>query len=908
MPSPEKETRSVCPYCGVGCGVLIRTQGAEVLGVAGDPEHPTNRGRLCSKGAALVATTGLGTRALKPELRLSKDLMRAPVSWDTALSHIAEKFAATIDEHGPHAVAFYISGQLLTEDYYVFNKLAKGLIGTNNLDTNSRLCMSSAVTGYKATLGADAPPACYDDIELAEVILIAGANPAYAHPILYRRIEDARRVNPALKVIVVDPRRTATAADADLHLAVMPGSDVALFNGLLHLLVWENQLDAPFIANHTEGFAELKAAVLDFTPREVARICGISEDDLRAAARLIGGARGFLSLYCQGLNQSTQGTANNATLINLHLATGQIGRPGAGPLSLTGQPNAMGGREVGGMATLLSAHRELSNATHRAEVATLWGIPAVPEKPGKTALEMFEAMAGGEIKCVWIACTNPAQSLPDQALVRDALTRAELVVVQDAFVNTETMVYADVLLPATTWPEKDGTMTNSERRIARVRAARAAPGETRADWQIVVDFARRLAARRPALPAHLFGYDAPAQIFDEHRASTAGRDLDITGLSYAQLEQMPQQWPCATSSSPNVARLYTDGRFATPSGRARFYVAKLNAAPEPADAKYPFVLNTGRLRDQWHGMSRSGQVAKLFEHAPEPMVDMHPSDMARRGIPAGALVRVRSRRGEVLLRAQPQEGLRVGQVFIPMHWGSQWWSGAGINALTLSARDPISHQPALKAATVAVERVEFCWELVAAVTNADATLLSELRDELRRFDYASLGCFGRAREGCVLRLAHPHEPDADLLARLLMRFGVPCDGQTVSYVDTRAGIARYVRLDDGKMVAFVVSGNRLGHDWLMDFIASGREIETMAARLVVPSARPPGAFNMPSPVICTCKNVTARAIETRLATLGSHADAFSVLQRELGCASECGSCGPEVRRLIARGAPVPAVA
>ncbi|PZP60696.1 MAG: nitrate reductase, partial [Delftia acidovorans] len=407
------KVKSTCCYCGVGCGVVIETDDGRITAIAGDADHPANFGRLCSKGATLHLTVGTAGRALYPELRRSRSEPRRRVEWDQALDHLAARVARVILEHGPDAVGFYISGQLLTEDYYVFNKLVKGLIGTNNIDTNSRLCMSSAVAGYKATLGADSVPTCYADIEHAHCFFIAGSNTAYAHPVLFRRIEEARRANPAVKMIVVDPRRTDTAASADLHLPILPGTDVALFNGMLHVMVWEGRLDRAFIEAHTTGFDALKKAVQEYTPKTVAGLCGVPAEDIVQAARWFADSPATLSLYCQGLNQSSHGTDKNAALINLHLATGQIGRPGAGPFSLTGQPNAMGGREVGGMANLLSGHRDLANPAHRAEVARLWGVAEVPATPGKTAVEMFEAARAGEIKVLWIACTNPAQSMPD---------------------------------------------------------------------------------------------------------------------------------------------------------------------------------------------------------------------------------------------------------------------------------------------------------------------------------------------------------------------------------------------------------------------------------------------------------------------------------------------------------------
>src|SRR5574343_607506 len=497
----KTEVKSTCCYCGVGCGILIETEDGTMTGVRGDPEHPANRGRLCTKGATLHQTAIPAYRLQFPEKRSRRGQFGERLNWDRALDEAAERFAETIRRHGPDSVAFYISGQLMTEDYYVFNKLAKGLIGTNNVDTNSRLCMSSAVAGYKQTLGADAPPCSYADILKAKVIFIAGANPAVAHPIVFRYVEDAKAANPNLKIIVADPRRSESAEIADLHLPIKPGSDIALFNGMLHVLIAEGMLDSECIANHTNGFDELKEIVRKYTPQAVADVCGVPAEDIVQAARWFGTSGASLSMYGQGLNQSAHGTHNNAAIIHLHLATGQIGKPGAGPFSLTGQPNAMGGREVGGLSNLLSAHRDLANPAHRAEVAALWGLPDVPATPGRTAVEMFQAAADGEVKALWIACTNPAQSLPDQATVRRALQRAELVVVQEAFATTATARLAHWLLPAASWGEKDGTVTNSERRISRVRAAVAAPGQARPDWAIAVAVARRLEARlRPGRP------------------------------------------------------------------------------------------------------------------------------------------------------------------------------------------------------------------------------------------------------------------------------------------------------------------------------------------------------------------------------------------------------------------------
>lgn len=753
---PSKHVRTTCCYCGVGCGVIASCSNNSVFAVRGDEKHPVNFGRLCTKGAALHLTTDAGARLLHPEVN------RKRASWDEALDYSAQRFRAIIERHGPDAVAFYISGQLLTEDYYVFNKLAKGLIGTNNIDTNSRLCMSSAVAAYKMSLGADAPPCAYEDIDAAELILIAGSNTAFAHPILWRRIEESQA-----KLIVVDPRATVTARAANLHLQIRPGTDIALFNAMLHVLGRDKLLDQDFIHAHTEGFSSLKS----LSPDEAAEICGIPAAQIVQAARMFGTANAALSLYCQGLNQSTSGTHKNVALINLHLATGQIGKPGAGPFSLTGQPNAMGGREVGGMANLLSAHRDLCNPEHRAEIARFWGVDDIPSTPGKTAVEMFDAIGRGEIKAVWIACTNPAQSMPDTAAVRKALERAELVVVQEAFRDAETCAYADVLLPAATWAEKEGTVTNSERRISRVRAAVSPPGEARPDWEIAVDFAHRVV---PAKAGIQFSYRSPEDIFNEHRETTRGRDLDITGLSYELLEHLgPQQWPHPEGATMGRTRLYADGVFPTPTGRARFLTIEYTPPAEEPDADYPIRLTTGRLRDQWHSMTRTGLVARLFSHSPEPEILLHAQTLTDLGLADGELTRVTSRRGSVVMKARASSEMRPGDAFVAMHWGSRFTS-AETNALTVPAFDPYSKQPELKHAVVRVERFAAGWRrtFIAAVMpdlpRIAATYLS-------RFNYAALGLIEGPEIQLRLDLASSGEPASELLAALEDLFGSPAD-------------------------------------------------------------------------------------------------------------------------------------
>jgi assimilatory nitrate reductase catalytic subunit len=950
------ETRSTCPYCGVGCGVIIESSGDQITGVRGDPDHPANFGRLCTKGSTLALTASAAVtrqaRLLKPMRRVQRGEAPGAMSWDHALDFAADAFAQIVHEHGPDAVGFYVSGQLLTEDYYAFNKLAKGLVGTNNIDTNSRLCMSSAVAGYKQTLGADAPPACYDDVNHAQCIFIVGSNAAYAHPILFRRIEDARAAsrsagaaNPNLKMIVCDPRRTDTAEIADLYLPIQPGTDVMLFNGMLHIMLWEGWTDSAYIELHTSGFDELKRTVRDCTPDLVAEICGIRKADLFMAARLFATSAATLSLYCQGLNQSTSGTAKNAALINLHLATAQIGKPGAGPFSLTGQPNAMGGREVGGLANLLSAHRDLANPLHRAEVAALWGVPSVPDKPGKTAVEMFQAAADGEIRALWIACTNPAQSMPDQATVRRALQRAELVVVQEAFATAITCDYADLLLPATSWGEKSGTVTNSERRVSRVRQAVSAPGEARHDWAIAVDFAQRLEKRLCAAGGISAPEPSPAQstsrtlfpysltdaslgvetIWNEHRESTRGRDLDITGMSYAMLENAPQQWPLRSGETTGRRRLYEDGVFPTDDGRARFVNTLYKPVAEPRESRFPFSLTTGRLRDHWHGMTRTGTLGRLFGHVAEPCVQMNPQDMARRLLKDGDLVHVTSKRGSIVVPLQASNEVGMSQAFIAMHWGEEYLSGvssvgeplAGVNALTTSAFCPLSKQPELKHAAVKILKAELPWSLLAMAwlpAGEALTARKLLKPLMTAFPFASCVPFSNnvpladrklEREGVLFRAAAHEAPADELLARIESILG-QAGPETLRYVDRRKGQRRSVRLSrkdgDAGLAGFLLAGDTTAEAWIKTLLQDELPAQGYGRLLLVPGARAPVAVQARGQIVCSCFGVTdaAIALHLRAEPAREHGDddRLKGLQDGLKCGTNCGSCVPELKRLV----------
>jgi len=693
----------MCPYCGVGCGLLVQVRDGQVTKVKGDPAHPANRGDICAKAVHLPPVLRTSDRLLHPQVRRRRDGELERVPWELALRFTAERMREIVADHGPDAIAFYASGQLLTEEYYVAAKLARAGFGTNNFDTNSRLCMASAAAGYARSLGSDGPPAGYADIDLADCFLLIGTNAADCHPVTFKRIKQRKRKAPAeVTVIVVDPRWTETADVADLHLPLRPGSDIALLNAMLHVLWREDLLDRRFVAEHTDGWERVRSVIERYPPERGAALTGLSSEIIVAAALRFGRARGAMSLWSMGVNQSHVGTDKNAAIINLHLATGQIGRPGSGPFSLTGQPNAMGGRETGGLAHLLPGYRLVTDPAAREAVERHWALApgSLPAAAGRSALQIFEGLASGAVRAVWILCTNPAASMPDVDLVEKALRQADLVVVQDAYHPTETTRFADVLLPAAQWPEKSGVMTSSERRITYLPKLADAPGEALPDAAILTRFAGEMGWKE------MFAYESASQIFDEFVSLTAGTACDYSGVSHARLlADGPLQWPVPAADHPGSARLYTERRFATPDGRARFSAVEHDEPLEPTDASFPLTLTTGRVRDHWHTLTRTSKSPALRSRTPEPILEVNLRDARRASIQDGDFVEIASRRGKAVAQCRVSAAIREGTCFLPFHWGRQTGFYKSANNLTLGGRDPISQQPELKACAVRLRRV-----------------------------------------------------------------------------------------------------------------------------------------------------------------------------------------------------------
>lgn len=876
--------RTTCPYCGVGCGVIAATAPDGTTTIKGDPDHPANFGKLCSKGSALAETIGPEGRLLHPEIG------GARADWDRALDTVADTFMRTIAEHGPDSVAFYVSGQLLTEDYYVANKLMKGFIGSANIDTNSRLCMASSVAGHKRAFGADMVPVTYEDVEAADLVVLVGSNLAWCHPVLYQRLAAAKAERPDLKVVVIDPRETATAQIADLHLSVAPGSDVALFNALMdHLAV--GHADGDFVAMHTKGL-DPALAVARSTGMEGAVVeTQLSPLEIRRFFDMFAATEKVVTIYSQGVNQSAAGTDKVNAIINCHLLTGRIGKIGAGPFSVTGQPNAMGGREVGGLANQLAAHMELDNPVHRRVVQDFWGSPTVARRPGLKAVDMFEAVRDGRIKALWIMATNPADSLPDADAVVAALKACPFVVVSDVVRDTDTVKLADVLLPAAAWGEKDGTVTNSERRISRQRSFLDLPGDARADWWILSQVAARMGFEND------FSYASAAEIFREHAAlSAAGnsgsRDFDIGGL--AGLSDLnyddfkPVQWPlpAGVSTRKRPGPMFADGRFFTNDGRARFIATRFRKPAALPDKTYPFVLNTGRVRDHWHTMTRTARSPRLSGHIAEPFCELHPEDAETLGIAPAQLVEVRSVYGRAILRAAITDRQRSGSVFVPMHWTDEYASLGRVDALVSPETDPVSGQPGSKYTPVAVRPYAAAWYGFAILRDAPVAVPA---------DYWALAkCDGGWR--LELAGAKPLIDAADF-ARSVFRLGADDESDLLAYQDAQSGQHRFAVFDDGRLSGALFVGPQpvaVSRAWMTGQLEA--EAGGPAERLRLLAGR--GGMDMPDPgaIVCSCFAVGVNQIADAVRSGGcASVDAVGAA---LGAGTNCGSCRAEIQKLI----------
>jgi assimilatory nitrate reductase catalytic subunit len=864
---------TTCPYCGVGCGVVAQPDET----IKADPQHPSNRGRLCSKGAALGATLDNTTRLTMPMVHGQE------TGWDQALQLVADRFSETIARHGPDSVAFYVSGQCLTEDYYVANKLMKGFIGSANIDTNSRLCMASSVAGHVRAFGEDVVPGIYEDWEEADLVVLVGSNAAWCHPVLHQRLQAARS-SRGTKVVVLDPRRTATAETADLHVPLAPGSDVALFNGLLAYLHDTGKIDATWVDRHTTGLADALVAATGAGVEAVAAECGVDPEVLETFFDMFAETERVMTVYSQGVNQSSTGTDKVNAIINCHLATGRIGRPGAGPFSVTGQPNAMGGREVGGLANQLAAHMRFDDPADRAALQAFWRSPTLAPKPGLKAVDLFDAVLDGRIKALWIAATNPAASMPRADRVRDALAVCPFVVVSDCW-PTDTTACAHVVLPAAGWGEKDGTVTNSERRISRQRPFRPSPGQARPDWWQFAEVGRRMGW------ADAFDWQTPAAVFREHaalsgHANDGRRVFDISAmanLDEAGFEALrPFRWPLPAGTSNEAGRLFAEGGFSTPDRRARFVPTHYRALPSAG-----LLLNTGRVRDQWHTMTRTGLAPSLISHTPEPVLTIHPIDAAAAGIEQGALTRVSTAEGQVLLRADLRHTQRHGEMFAPMHWTDQFASTGPIGRVVTAKVDPVSGQPELKATAATIEPaiVHFHGLLLRRTGGALPDICHWVRVPVI--------------EGQMYRLAGllPLPTDGDLTAFATTLLGLSVDSDWLEVSDKRRGVLRVAIVFDGALEACLFlarDASSLPNEAAV-IPMLGAPVPD-AARTKILAGRMYDATAAEGPKICACFGVTRDAIRHAVAThsLGS-VQQIGVLLR---AGTNCGSCIPELEEIL----------
>jgi len=877
-----RSTLTTCPYCGTGCGVKADTRADGSVTVAGDPDHPANFGRLCVKGAALAETLGHEGRLLHPSI----DGRRA--SWDEALDLVATRFAATIRDHGPDSVALYVSGQILTEDYYVANKLMKGFVGSANIDTNSRLCMASSVAGHKRAFGTDTVPGTYEDLETADLVVLVGSNLAWCHPILFQRVGAAKAARPDMRIVTIDPRRTATSEIADLHLGLEPGTDVALFAGLLHHLERAGTRDAAFVAEHTAGLdAALDAARPFADVAAVAATTGLGEAEIAAFFDLFSATEKVVTVYSQGVNQSSAGTDKVNAIVNCHLLTGRIGREGMGPFSVTGQPNAMGGREVGGLANQLAAHLELADPAHRGLVQDFWGSPAIAATPGLKAVDLFDAVAEGRIRALWIMATNPVDSLPDADRVKAAIASCPFVVVSDVMASTDTAELAHVLLPAQAWGEKDGTVTNSERRISRQRGFMIPAGEAMPDWWTLAQVGRRMGW------GEAFDWEDAAAIFREHAALSGHRpeivrDFDISAfadLDGAGFDALaPFQWPRrAGEASPNAPkRFFADGRFFTPDGRGRFVATPYRAPRSVPTGARPFRLNTGRIRDQWHTMTRTGVAPRLSGHIAEPFAEIAPADAARLGIAPADLVEITNERATVVVRALITDRQRPGSVFVPIHWTDRFASAARIDALVAPEIDPVSGQPESKATTVALARHEAAWYGFAVTRSAPERLSG---------DY-----WARARisEGERIEFAGRADPD-DWTGFAAALFGP--DVVLTEVVDPRARRRRFAAIRDGQVVGVLFVAPEpvaVARDWLVARFEAGPVPAAEAGYLL--AGRPGAAVADPGRKVCSCFGIGINQIRD---AVRAGCGTVAAIGETTRAGTNCGSCRPEIARILA---------
>ncbi len=875
--------RTACPYCGVGCGVIARARADGSATIEGDPDHPANYGKLCSKGSALGETLSLDDRLLHPRIEGRR------ASWDEALDLVAQRFSQTIAAHGPDSVALYVSGQILTEDYYVANKFMKGFVGTANIDTNSRLCMASSVAGHRRGFGADVVPGTYRDLEEADLVVLVGSNLAWCHPVLHQRLLRAKEAR-GTRIVVIDPRATPSCDGADMHLALAPDSDVPLFLGLLARLERDGAGDADFLRDHVDDPEPALARARALDMGEIAARTGLRESEIARFYALWSGTQRVVTVYSQGVNQSTSGSDKVNAILNCHLYAGRIGRPGMGPFSVTGQPNAMGGREVGGLANMLAAHMSLESAQDRDRVQRFWRAPRMADKAGLKAVDLFRAIGEGRVKAVWIMGTNPVDSMPDANAARAALRACPFVVVSDVVRETDTTACAHVLLPAAAWGEKDGTVTNSERRISRQRAFLPLPGEARQDWRTICDVATRMGF------GEAFAFADSAAVFREHAAlsgfeNEGARAFDIAAhaqVTRAQYDALaPFQWPQRKGEDAQERRFFAQGGFFAPDKRARLVPTPL-AQADAKSAPAAFTLNTGRIRDQWHTMTRTGKSARLMAHAPEPCCEIHPDDARALGLGEGDLALVESAQGSAVLRARLSSGQRRGEVFAPMHWTDRFAARARVNALTHTGCDPVSGQPGLKKSAVAVRRLSPAWTGFAACARRPAPA-------------AAYWAMAPVAGGYRIELADMAEPD-DWRAFAARLFGLAPDEavEWVAYSDSRSGARRLAAFAQDRLAGILFAGRgseALSRAFIEGALAQDHPPENRHRLL---AGRPAQPQDDPGPLVCACFSVGAKSIA---AAIGAGRASVEAIGETLKAGTNCGSCRSEIRRMLHERAP-----